>query len=109
MEQNQRESVIQGFRAGKSRILVATDVAARGLNIVDVTNVINFHIPYDADNYVHRIGRTGRAGRKGASLTLVTTRELGKLLHFQQKAGGSFEKTAVPLRKSTKEVEASDK
>jgi ATP-dependent RNA helicase DeaD len=98
MEQNQRESVIHAFRAGKSRILVATDVAARGLNIVDVTNVINFHIPYDADNYVHRIGRTGRAGRKGASLTLVTTRELGKLLHFQQKAGGNFERLYIPSK-----------
>ncbi len=98
MEQNQRESVIHNFRAGKSRILVATDVAARGLNIVDVTNVINFHIPYDADNYVHRIGRTGRAGRKGASLTLVTTRELGKLLHFQSKAGGNFERLYIPSK-----------
>lgn len=98
MEQNQRETVIYNFRSGKSRILVATDVAARGLNIVDVTHVINFHIPYDADNYVHRIGRTGRAGRKGASLTLVTPRELGKLLHFQQKAGGNFERFYIPSK-----------
>ena len=98
MEQNQRETVIYNFRAGKSTILVATDVAARGLNIIDVTHVINFHIPYDADNYVHRIGRTGRAGRKGASLTLVTPRELGKLLHFQQKAGGNFERFYIPSK-----------
>jgi ATP-dependent RNA helicase DeaD len=99
MEQNQRETVIYNFRSGKSRILVATDVAARGLNIIDVTHVINFNIPYDAENYVHRIGRTGRAGRKGASLTLVTPRELGKLLHFQQKAGGNFTRTYIPSKK----------
>lgn len=98
MEQNQREGVIHNFRSGKSRILVATDVAARGLNIVDVTHVINFNIPFDADNYVHRIGRTGRAGRKGTSLTLVTPRELGKLLHFQQKAGGQFERQYIPSK-----------
>ncbi len=98
MEQNQRESVIFNFRAGKSRILVATDVAARGLNIIDVTHVINFNIPYDADNYVHRIGRTGRAGRKGVSITLVTPRELGKLMHFQQKAGGEFTRVYIPSK-----------
>ena len=98
MEQNQRESVIHNFRAGKSRILVATDVAARGLNIIDVTHVINFHIPFDADNYVHRIGRTGRAGRKGSSLTLVTPRELGKLFHFQGKAGGQLERFYIPSK-----------
>jgi ATP-dependent RNA helicase DeaD len=98
MEQNQREHVTQNFRSGKSRILIATDVAARGLNIIDVSHVINFNIPYDPDNYVHRIGRTGRAGRKGEALTLVTPKELGKLMHFQQKAGGSFERAYIPSK-----------
>lgn len=104
MEQNQRESVIHNFRSGVSRALVATDVAARGLNILDVTHVINFHIPFDADNYVHRIGRTGRAGRTGISLTLTTPKELGKLFHFQQKAGGKLERRYIP---SKQEIRAS--
>lgn len=103
MEQNQRESVIQGFRSGDAKILVATDVAARGINIVDVTHVVNYHIPFDADNYVHRIGRTGRAGRKGFSLTLVTPRELGKLLHYQQRAGGQFTRQFVPTKQQIRE------
>ena len=64
MEQNQRQRVTHDFRAGNANILVATDVAARGLNILDVTHVINYHSPFDAENYVHRIGRTGRAGQK---------------------------------------------
>ncbi len=105
MEQNQRERVISQFKSGASQILVATDVAARGLNIVDVTHVINFHIPFDAENYVHRIGRTGRAGRKGTSLTLVTPRELGKLLHFQQKAGGSMERCFIPSKQEIRKAQ----
>lgn len=105
LEQNQRETVTQNFRTGKCRILIATDVAARGLNIVDVSHVINFHIPFDPDNYVHRIGRTGRAGRKGTSLTLVTPRELGKLLRFQQKAGGSLERVFIPSKQEIRKAQ----
>ena len=98
MEQSQREQVIQGFRAGKSKILVATDIAARGINIIDVSHVINYHIPFDAENYVHRIGRTGRAGRKGTSITFVTPREYGKLLQFQKTAGGQLERFFIPSK-----------
>ncbi len=105
LEQSQRETVTQNFRSGKSRVLIATDVAARGLNIVDVSHVINFHIPFDPDNYVHRIGRTGRAGRKGTALTLVTPRELGKLLRFQQKAGGSLERVFIPSKQEIRKAQ----
>jgi len=61
MEQRQREEVIKSFKSGKLEILVATDVAARGLDINDVSHVINYHIPFESESYVHRIGRTGRA------------------------------------------------
>ncbi len=105
LEQSQRETVTQNFRSGNCRILIATDVAARGLNIVDVSHVINFHIPFDPENYVHRIGRTGRAGRKGTSLTLVTPRELGKLLRFQQKAGGSLERVFIPSKQEIRKAQ----
>lgn len=76
MEQPQRQQVIKAFRDGGVSILVATDVAARGLNIVDVTHVFNFHLPWDGESYIHRIGRTGRAGRKGIAITLLTPREI---------------------------------
>jgi ATP-dependent RNA helicase DeaD len=76
MSQAQRERVLRGFRENRVTLLVATDVAARGLDIPDVTHVINYDIPDDADAYVHRIGRTGRMGRKGEAITLVTSREM---------------------------------
>lgn len=76
MSQAQRERVLRKFRENRLSLLVATDVAARGLDIPDVTHVINYDIPDDSDAYVHRIGRTGRMGRKGEALTLVTPREM---------------------------------
>jgi ATP-dependent RNA helicase DeaD len=75
MSQPQRERVLRGFRDGRISLLVATDVAARGLDIPDVTHVVNYDIPDDSDAYVHRIGRTGRMGRKGEAITFVTPRE----------------------------------
>jgi ATP-dependent RNA helicase DeaD len=79
--QSKRDSVMRGFKKGTTAVLVATDVAARGLDISGVTHVYNFDIPQDPDNYVHRVGRTGRAGKKGMAVTFVTSRESG-LLHF---------------------------
>ncbi len=66
-------------------ILVATDVAARGLNITDITHVFNYHIPFDSESYVHRIGRTGRAGRKGTAITLLTPLEFHSLQKIANK------------------------
>ena len=72
LSQNKRNRVIQDFNAGKFNILVATDVAARGLHIENVTHVINYDIPRNPKDYVHRIGRTGRAGKEGDAITFVT-------------------------------------
>ncbi len=75
MEQRQRDRVMQTFRAGKADLLVATDVAARGLDIEHLSHVVNYDVPASAEAYVHRIGRTGRAGRGGTAITLVEPRE----------------------------------
>jgi ATP-dependent RNA helicase DeaD len=75
LKQETREKVLGRFRKGLTQVLVATDVAARGLDIDDISHVINFDIPYDAEDYVHRIGRTGRAGRAGIAITFVNSKE----------------------------------
>jgi ATP-dependent RNA helicase DeaD len=79
LSQVQRDRVMKSFREGKTEVLVATDVAARGLDIPQVSHVINYHIPWDPESYVHRIGRTGRAGREGTAITLVSPREYRQL------------------------------
>lgn len=84
LSQARRISVLKRFRAGKLDILVATDVAARGLDISGVTHVYNYDIPQDPDSYVHRIGRTGRAGQNGSSITFVTPNELGYMRTIEQ-------------------------
>ncbi|GAA3400885.1 DEAD/DEAH box helicase [Paenibacillus hodogayensis] len=84
LSQNQRDNVMRKFRDGSIDVLVATDVAARGLDVSGVTHVVNFDLPQDPESYVHRIGRTGRAGREGAAWTFVTPREIDHL-HFIEK------------------------
>jgi ATP-dependent RNA helicase DeaD len=79
LSQAQRERAIAGFRDGRTELLVATDVASRGLDIPNVSHIINYDIPEDPDAYVHRIGRTARAGKTGTAITLVTPRERGLL------------------------------
>ncbi|AET70683.1 DNA/RNA helicase, superfamily II [Desulfosporosinus orientis DSM 765] len=79
LTQNKRDSVLRQFKDGTIEVLVATDVAARGLDISGVTHVFNFDIPQDPESYVHRVGRTGRAGKSGLAITLVTPREIGML------------------------------
>ncbi len=91
MEMRERMEVIKGFRGRDVSILVATDVAARGLNIENVSHVFNYHIPFDPESYVHRIGRTGRAGKKGTAITLVTPLEFKELERIRQKVGAKME------------------
>ncbi len=90
LEQMDREVVIKGYRRGQTRIMVATDVAARGLDVKDVTHVFNYHIPFDPQSYVHRIGRTGRAGKSGQAITLVTTEEFKELQRIQKEVGAEM-------------------
>lgn len=98
--QNQREKILYRFRTKKTRILVATDVAARGIDIEGLTHVVNFALPYDGPTYVHRIGRTGRAGSKGLAFTLVRPEERRRvdyLKQFSKKATlGDLREDSIP-------------
>jgi len=85
--QNQRQRALDGFRAGKSRVLVATDVAARGLDIDDVSHVFNFDLPHEPEAYVHRIGRTGRAGATGAAIAFCDHEERPLLRDIERLTG----------------------
>ncbi len=105
MEQRQRENVIKGFKNDSIMFLVATDVAARGIHVNNISHVFNYHIPFDPESYVHRIGRTGRAGTKGKAITLLTPMEFKELQRIKQKVGTSMNHAFVPsktdLRSST--------
>jgi len=96
MEQRQREDVIRGFKRGMFETLIATDVAARGLDVQDVSHVFNYHIPFDSESYVHRIGRTGRAGKLGEAISIVTPREFNSLKKIQKDVGSALESKVIP-------------
>lgn len=96
MAQAERDRVLRRFREGQSDLLVATDVAARGLDIETVTHVINYDIPWDVEQYIHRIGRTGRAGRTGDAITLVEGRERRQLGFIEQAIGAKIKPARVP-------------
>src|SRR5579871_6457386 len=96
INQAQRERALGRFRAGNTQLLVATDVAARGLDIPDVSHIINYDLPLDAESYVHRIGRTGRAGRGGEALTLVTPRERRLLFQIEHAIHRNLERLRLP-------------
>jgi len=96
MSQNNRDTIMRKFKAGDVEILVATDVAARGLDITGVTHIYNFDIPQDAESYVHRIGRTGRAGEAGLAMTFVTPREINHLKNIEQVVKHKIIRKPVP-------------
>jgi ATP-dependent RNA helicase DeaD len=96
LTQNKRDSVLRKFKEGSIEVLVATDVAARGLDISGVTHVYNFDIPQDPESYVHRIGRTGRAGKTGIAVTFVTPREIGHLRLIEQVTKKRMERKPIP-------------
>jgi superfamily II DNA/RNA helicase len=87
MEQSQRTATLDAFRAGTISLLAASDVAARGLDIPEVSHVFNFDVPWAGDDYVHRIGRTGRAGREGRALSLVSPDDLRLLKDIEKVTG----------------------
>ena len=96
MNQAAREKAIQRMKKGKLDILVATDVAARGLDIERMSHVVNYDIPYDTESYVHRIGRTGRAGRKGEAILFVSPREKRMLFAIEKATRQSIAKMQLP-------------
>jgi ATP-dependent RNA helicase DeaD len=94
--QRERDRVMRLFRMGKVDVVVATDVAARGLDIDGITHVVNYDIPQDAESYVHRIGRTGRAGKGGVAITFVTLWEYSELKRIQAFSKAKIEKASIP-------------
>lgn len=96
LSQNQRDFVMSQFRTKELQLLVATDVAARGLDVNNLTHVINYNLPDDLEVYVHRSGRTGRAGKSGVSLSIVHMREHRRIQNLERMVGKSFEKKDVP-------------
>jgi ATP-dependent RNA helicase DeaD len=99
LSQAQRDSVMEKFRKKHLQLLVATDVAARGLDVTDLTHVINHKLPDQIESYTHRSGRTGRAGKEGISIAIVTSREKGKLRPIERIIGKQFISTPVPTGK----------
>jgi ATP-dependent RNA helicase DeaD len=96
LDQNARERVLGRFRANQLKVLVATDVAARGLDIEDISHVFNYHLPDDAEVYIHRIGRTGRAGKTGIAITLVSPREKRRLREVEALTKQPIKKMELP-------------
>ncbi len=96
LDQNARERVLGRFRANQLKVLVATDVAARGLDIEDISHVFNYHLPDDAEVYIHRIGRTGRAGKTGIAITLLSPREKRRLREVEALTKQPITKMEIP-------------
>src|SRR5262249_39544667 len=94
--QSQREAALKAFKMGKTNILVATDVAARGIDIDSVSHVINYDIPEAPEDYVHRIGRTGRAGNTGRAITLFTIAEEHSMRAIEKLTGQEVERIHLP-------------
>ena len=99
LSQQQRDLTMQKFRQHRTQLLVATDVAARGLDVNDLTHVINYGLPDDTENYTHRSGRTGRAGKKGTSISIVHVREKGKIRIIEKAIQKQFERGTLPSGK----------
>jgi ATP-dependent RNA helicase DeaD len=109
MSENKRLKALRDFRAGRVQVLVATDLAARGLDVEGVSHIINFELPPDRQQYVHRVGRTGRAGAAGEAITLYTPEEARKITALEEKLGFKFlarntagEEITRPLRKTAR-------
>ncbi|MEX3009166.1 DEAD/DEAH box helicase [Hoeflea sp. TYP-13] len=109
MDQRSRMAMLQNFKDGNLQLLVASDVAARGLDIPDVSHVFNFDVPIHAEDYVHRIGRTGRAGRSGASFTLVTKRDAKFVDAIEKLIGQTIEWHEGDMSSVKSDEEAADK
>ncbi len=96
LSQNQRDMVMKSFRNKQIQMLVATDVAARGIDVDDITHVINYQLPDEIETYTHRSGRTGRAGKTGVSIVIVSKSEVRKIKSIERKINKQFEKKEIP-------------
>jgi ATP-dependent RNA helicase DeaD len=96
LSQQQRDKVMKRYRERSLQLLIATDVAARGIDVNDVTHVINYSLPDEIENYTHRSGRTGRAGKTGISIAIINSKELGKIRHIERTIGKQFTKADIP-------------
>ncbi len=96
LSQSQREKILGQFKRRRINVLVATDVAARGIDVQDLTHVINYALPQDPESYVHRIGRTGRAGKEGTAITFITPEEYRKLQYIRKTAKTDIRKAKLP-------------
>ncbi|NIG54315.1 DEAD/DEAH box helicase [Chitinophaga sp. Cy-1792] len=96
LTQQQRDKVMKRFRERALQVLVATDVAARGIDVDNVTHVINYELPDDVENYTHRSGRTARAGKSGTSIAIISSRDIGKIRQIERVIGKKFTKGDVP-------------
>lgn len=96
LSQNQRDLVMKSFRTRQIQMLVATDVAARGIDVEDITHVINYQLPDEIETYTHRSGRTGRAGKSGVSMVIISKSEVRKIKNIERIIGQSFEKKDLP-------------
>ena len=106
MSQRQRDMVMNRFRNNKTDILIATDVAARGIDVDDIEAVFNYDVPQDIEYYVHRIGRTGRAGRKGRSFTLVVGKEIYKLREIEKSCKTKIKLRSIPSVNDVNEIKS---
>ena len=96
LSQNQRQTALTGFRNGSIKILVATDIAARGIDVLSISHVINYDMPESTDDYIHRIGRTGRVDKNGKALTFVTNDDAGKIRALEQLLDTPLERMTLP-------------
>ncbi|WP_256012927.1 DEAD/DEAH box helicase [Desertivirga xinjiangensis] len=96
LSQQQRDKVMKRYRERSLQLLIATDVAARGIDVNDVTHVINYSLPDEIENYTHRSGRTARAGKTGVSISIINSKELGKIRQIERVIGKQFVKTEIP-------------
>ena len=96
LSQAQRDSVMNRFRSRSLQMLVATDVAARGIDVVDLTHIINYNLPDDIEYYTHRSGRTGRAGKSGISIVIVNIKEVFRIGQIEKQIGKKFQQTKIP-------------
>ncbi|MGI4805109.1 MAG: DEAD/DEAH box helicase, partial [Janthinobacterium lividum] len=96
LSQQQRDKVMKRYRDRSLQLLIATDVAARGIDVNDVTHVINYSLPDEIENYTHRSGRTGRAGKTGISIAIINAKEIGKIRQIERVIGKKFVKAEIP-------------